>query len=111
MCINFSEGTNELECNNTPSLFLPVGATLAGSFIIVTTVAVIICAAVNIKVLKDRARLKQVLELSTRQNQSPSIVVPGESNTGFYEDVADLCQVSTNMDISENKAYSTITDI
>ena len=87
-----------------------MGAALAGLFIILTTVAAIICAAaVNIKVLKDRARLKQ--ELSTRQNQSPSIVVPGESNTGFYEEVVDLYQASTNMNISENKPYSTITDI
>ena len=61
----------------------------------------------NIKVLRDRTRLKQ--ELSTRQKQSPSIVVPGESNTGFYEEVVDLYQASTSMDISENEAYSAIT--
>lgn len=88
-----------------------MGATLAGLIIILTAV-VIICTAVNIKILKNKARLKQ--EVSARPSQGTSTVSQEsrESNTQLYEEV-DLYQASTNVniDINENKAYSTITDL
>ena len=93
---------------NTSSLLLPIGATLAVLFITVT-VGAVACTAVNIKQSKDKSRMKH--QLLARQNQSQNIMVdsvPGESNSEFYEEVVDLYQASTRMDISENKAYSTI---
>ena len=49
-------------------------------------------------------------QLLAKANQSPNIVVPGESSTTFYEEVVDLRQASISMDIDirKNEAYSTI---
>ena len=99
-----------VECvnvNTSISLLLPIGATLAVLFITLT-VGAVTCTAVNIKLLKDKSRMQQ--QLLAKTNQSPNTVVPGESNTTFYEEVVDLHQASTSMDIDirRNEAYSTI---
>ena len=90
---------------NTPRLLLPIVATMAVLFITVT-VGAVACTAVNIKLLKDKSRMKEQL---LARDLSPNMVVPRESNTEFYEAV-DLYQASTNvdMDISKNEAYSKI---
>ena len=96
------------ECVNTStSLLLPIGATLAVLFVTLT-VGAVACTAVNIKLLKDKSRMQQ--QLLAKANQSPNTVVPEESSTTFYEEVVDLRQASTSMDIDirKNEAYSTI---
>ena len=98
------------EYNNAPRLIVPVGVTLAVLFTIMTAGAVT-CTAVNVKLLKDKVRLKQQL-LAVRQTQGPNMVVPREANTVLYEEV-DLNQASTTteIDISKNKAYSRAIDL
>ena len=89
-------------------LVLPFGATLA-TFLIVVTTATISCIIVNIKLMKDNARLKSQLKLTPRQRSDK---VEKELTTEYYEEV-DMCQTSTSthIDINSNPAYSALKDL
>ena len=92
------------DCDTMSFLVLPLA-----TFLIVVTTATISCTIVNIKLMKDNARLKSQLKSITRQRSNK---LERELTTEYYEEV-DMCQASTNadIDINSNPAYSALKDM
>ena len=76
--------------------------------ILIIVMIIIIFTVVTVKLLRDRANLKQMikamLEQDLRKTQTEQATCSGD-----YEDIATY--KSSDMDINENAAYSTINDL
>ena len=107
---NNTVGCNETTCE---PLVLQVATILSALLIIAVVIIVMITVTftvVTIKLSRDKANLKQVIKAIPEQ-ELRNLKMEKELATcsGDYEDVDAYKQ--SDMDINENAAYSTITDL
>ena len=89
-------------------LILPLSAAL-GTMLGTTTIAVIICAALNVKLQKNYVTTKEQLKAIQVEDSG---IGAKELTSEFYEeiDVTPRASANTAIDMNDNAAYSTVVE-